>query len=75
MFVSSNGNEKFCDVNPETGDIIKNHTVIGDITLQAPEKFCIRRNTLFIIDKCMTVNQLCCLVGVIPVAVVVIRVG
>ncbi len=51
MFVSSNGNEKFCDVNPETGDIIKNHTVIGDITLQAPEKFCIRRNTLFIIDR------------------------
>lgn len=51
MFVSSNGNEKFCDVNPETGDIIKNHTVIGSITLQAPEKFCIRRNTLFITDR------------------------
>lgn len=51
MFVSSNGSEKFCDVNPETGDIIKNHTAIGDITLQAPEKFCIRRSTLFIIDR------------------------
>lgn len=51
MFVSSNGSEKFCEVNPETGDIIKNYTVIGGITLQAPEKFCIRRNTLFITDR------------------------
>lgn len=51
MFVSSNGNEKFCNVNPETGDIIKNHTIIGSITLQAPEKFCIRRKTLFITDR------------------------
>ena len=51
MFVSSNGSEKFCEVNPETGDIIKNYTVIGSITLQAPEKFCIRRNTLFITDR------------------------
>nr|DAE30261.1 MAG TPA: Phytase [virus sp. ct5rm7] len=51
MFVSSNGREKLCDVNPETGDIIKDYTVVGGITLQAPEKFCIRRNTLFITDR------------------------
>ncbi len=51
MFVSSNGNEKFCEADPETGDIIKDFTVIGDITLQAPGKFCIRRNTLFITDR------------------------
>ena len=29
MFVSSNGNEKFCEADPETGDIIKDFTVIG----------------------------------------------
>lgn len=51
LFVSSNGDEKFCEVNPKTGDIMKNHTVIGDITLEAPEKFCIRRHTLFITDR------------------------
>ncbi|WP_294620244.1 hypothetical protein [uncultured Bacteroides sp.] len=51
LFVSSNGTEKFCEVNPDTGDIIKDYTVIEDITLQAPEKFCIRRNTLFITDR------------------------
>lgn len=26
-------------------------TTIGGITLQAPEKFCIRRHTLFITDR------------------------
>lgn len=51
LFVSSNGAEKFCEVNPATGDIVKDYTVIGGITLQAPEKFCIRRNTLFITDR------------------------
>ncbi len=51
MFVSSNGNEKFCEVNPDTGEIIKDLTTIGSVTLQAPEKFCIRRNTLFITDR------------------------
>lgn len=51
LFVSSNGTEKFCEVDPATGEIIKDYTVIGDITLQAPEKFCIRRNTLFITDR------------------------
>ena len=28
-----------------------NITTIGGITLQAPEKFCIRRHTLFITDR------------------------
>ena len=51
LFVSFNGTEKFCEVNPDTGDIIKDYTIIEDITLQAPEKFCIRRNTLFITDR------------------------
>jgi len=57
LYVSSNGEEKFCEVNPKTGDILKNHTVIGDITLDTPEKFCIRRNTLFITDR--TKNGAC----------------
>ncbi|WP_300726062.1 hypothetical protein [uncultured Rikenella sp.] len=51
LFVSSNGDEKFCEVDPKTGTILKNYTTIGGITLQAPEKFCIRRKTLFIIDR------------------------
>lgn len=51
MYVSSNGAEKFCEVDPKTGEIKKNHTTIGDIVLLTPEKFCIRRNTLFIIDR------------------------
>lgn len=51
LFVSSNGTEKFCEVNPRTGEIMKDHTTIGGITLQAPEKFCIRRHTLFITDR------------------------
>lgn len=51
LYVSSNGDEKFCEVDPETGAILKNYTTIGGITLQAPEKFCIRRKTLFIIDR------------------------
>lgn len=51
LFVSSNGNEKFCEVDPETGNVVKDYTVVGGITLQAPEKFCIRRGTLFIIDR------------------------
>ena len=54
LFVSSGGEEKFCEIHPETGDILKNHTVIGDITLKSPEKFCIRRNTLFITDRTVT---------------------
>lgn len=57
LFVSSNGEEKFCEINPKTGDILKNHTLIGDITLEAPEKFCIRRQTLFITDR--TKNGAC----------------
>ncbi|WP_303181107.1 hypothetical protein [uncultured Butyricimonas sp.] len=51
LFVTSNGNEKFCEVDPETGDIVKDYTTVGGITLQAPEKFCIRRSTLFIVDR------------------------
>lgn len=51
LFVSSDGTEKFCEVNPRTGEIMKDHTTIGGITLQAPEKFCIRRHTLFITDR------------------------
>lgn len=51
LFVSSNGTEKFCEVNPESGEIMKDYTTVGGITLQAPEKFCIRRNTLFIVDR------------------------
>lgn len=51
LFVSSNGKEKFSEVDPVTGEILKDYTVVGDVTLQVPEKFCIRRNTLFIIDR------------------------
>ena len=51
LFVTFNGNEKFCEVDPETGDIVKDYTTVGGITLQAPEKFCIRRSTLFIVDR------------------------
>lgn len=51
MFVSSNGVEKFCEADSGTGEIMNNFTVIGDITLRNPEKFCIRRNTLFIVDR------------------------
>lgn len=51
MFVSSDGEEKFCEADPETGDIIRDYTIIGDITLRSPEKFCIRRNTLFMVDR------------------------
>ena len=51
LFVSSNGKEKFCEVDPVTGEILKDYTVVGDVTLQVPEKFCIRRNTLFMIDR------------------------
>ena len=57
LYVSSNGEEKFCEVNPKTGEILKNHTVIGNVTLEAPEKFCIRRQTLFITDR--TKNSPC----------------
>ena len=51
LFVSSNGAEKFCKVNPRTGEIIKDYTTVGEITLSSPEKFCIRRNTLFIVER------------------------
>lgn len=57
LFVSSNGEEKFCEVDPKTGDVLKNHTVIGEVTLEAPEKFCIRRHTLFVTDR--TENGAC----------------
>ena len=57
LFVSFAGTEqKFCEVNPETGAIIKDYTTIGDITLNNPAKCLIRRNTLFIVDR---VNGLC----------------
>lgn len=54
LFVSFDGGQteqKFCEVDPETGKIIKDYTTIGDITLQNPAKCLIRRNTLFIIDR------------------------
>lgn len=51
MFVSSNGTEKFCEADPETGEIVKDYTTVGEITLQSPEKFCIRRHTLFVVDR------------------------
>lgn len=51
LFVSSNGTEKFCEVNPKTGEILKDYTTVGGITLQSPEKFCIRRHTLFLVDR------------------------
>lgn len=59
LFVSFDGGQtqqKFCEVNPETGKIIKDCTVIGDIVLHNPAKCLIRRNTLFIVDR---VNGLC----------------
>ena len=51
LFVSFAGATKFCEVNAETGEIVKDYTTIGGTTLQAPEKFCIRRNTLFVVDR------------------------
>ncbi len=54
LFVSFEGKEteeKFCEVNPKTGKIIKNLTTIGDIKLNNPAKCLIRHNTLFIIDR------------------------
>ncbi|MDE7344536.1 MAG: hypothetical protein K2N02_02990, partial [Alistipes sp.] len=57
LFMSFAGTEqKFCEVNPETGAIVKDYTTIGDITLNNPAKCLIRRNTLFIVDR---VNGLC----------------
>ena len=32
LFVSSNGKEKFCEVDPVTGEILKDYTVVGDVT-------------------------------------------
>ncbi|MDE5692256.1 MAG: hypothetical protein K2I13_08740, partial [Alistipes sp.] len=43
--------QKFCEVNPETGAIVRDYTTIGDITLNNPAKCLIRRNTLFIVDR------------------------
>lgn len=52
LFVSFAGtNQKFCEVNPQTGKIIKDYTTIGNITLNNPAKCLIRRNTLFIVDR------------------------
>ncbi|MDE6445856.1 MAG: hypothetical protein K2L06_03210 [Alistipes sp.] len=52
LFVSFAGtDQKFCEVDPKTGKIIKNYTTIGDITLNNPAKCLIRRNTLFIVDR------------------------
>ncbi len=54
LFVSFDGKQteqKFCEVDPETGKIIKDYTTIGGITLQNPAKCLIRHNTLFIIDR------------------------
>ncbi len=54
LFVSFDGKQteqKFCEVDPKTGKIIKNLTTIGGITLQNPAKCLIRHNTLFIIDR------------------------
>lgn len=47
---------RFCEVDPETGAVIKDYTTIGDITLNNPAKCVIRRNTLFIVDR---INGLC----------------
>ena len=54
LFVSFDGKQtqqKFCEVDPKTGKILKDYTTIGDITLQNPAKCLIRRNTLFIVDR------------------------
>ena len=52
LFVSFTKTEqKFCEVNPKTGKIIKDYTTIGDITLKDPAKCLIRRNTLFVADR------------------------
>lgn len=64
LFVSMGGTEKFCEIDPKTGEIIRDYTTIGNVTLKAPEKFCIRRNTLFIVDR---VNEGSCLYA-IPVS-------
>ncbi len=42
---------RFCEVDPKTGEIIRDFTTIGDITLNNPAKCLIRRNTLFIVDR------------------------
>lgn len=49
-FDSKEGN-KFCEVNPKNGNIIKDFTTIGNITLTKPGRCIIRRNTLFIVDQ------------------------
>lgn len=54
LFVSFDGNQtdkKFCEVDPQSGRIIKDYTTIGDIALKNPAKCIIRRGTLFIIDR------------------------
>lgn len=59
LFVSFNGTEtkqKFCEVDPKTGKIIKDFTTIGNITLNNPAKCLIRHNTLFIVDR---LNGMC----------------
>lgn len=53
LFVSfdSNGSNKFCEVDPRTGAVVKDCTTIGGITLKRPTKCIIRRGTLFIVDR------------------------
>ena len=54
LFVSFDGQQtqqKFCEVDPKTGAVIKDYTTIGDITLNNPAKCLIRRNTLFVVDR------------------------
>ena len=38
-------------MNPKTGEMIKDYTTIGNITLKTPGRCIIRHNTLFIVDR------------------------
>lgn len=52
LFVSFAGtDQKFCEIDPATGKIIKDYTTIGNVTLKNPTKCLIRRNTLIIVDR------------------------
>ena len=48
---ASFANNKFCEMNPKTGEMIKDYTTIGNITLKTPGRCIIRHNTLFIVDR------------------------
>lgn len=51
VFITINRQDRFVEINPKTGEVIKDYTKVAGQNLQSAEKINFSRQTLFVVDR------------------------